>query len=62
MNHFVEFYFYPKSKYITKGLLALQKIRSILGFQENFRYYNASYQLDQIPNKDNRVFLSKKKG
>jgi len=61
INHFVEFYPYSKNNSIFKGLNVLKKIKSILGYKENLKYFHARYQLDQIPNKDNKVFLSKKK-
>jgi hypothetical protein len=61
INHFVEFYPYKEDEYIFKGLQKLKKIKSFFGYKENQKYFHARYQLDQIPNKDNKVFLSKKK-
>ena len=61
INHFVEFFPYSENNYILKGLQKLKKIKSILWNKKRLTYFHARYQLDQIPNKYNKVFLSKRK-
>jgi len=61
VNHFVEFYPYSENNFMFKGFQRLKKIKSLIGFKEDYNYFHARYQLDQIPNKKNKIFLSKKK-
>ena len=65
INHFVEFFPYGKKAQITNIYrndgTYLKKISLILGLEKNFKYFHTLFHLDQIPNKNNKVFLSKKK-